>query len=74
MTPGPDSENLSQGATGEADKVGFSVTHGAYFVETNGGGSGATATYGSHIDPLIGAFKANAAYAQYSKVVARGFY
>lgn len=70
VTPVPDNENLSQGATGEADKIGFSVTHGAYFVETNGGGSGATATYGSGIDPLIGAFKANAACAQFSKVVA----
>jgi len=74
VTPVPDNENLSQGATGEADKIGFSVTHGAYFVETNGGGSGATATYGSGIDPLIGAFKANAACAQYSKVVAQQLY
>lgn len=70
VTPVPDSETLSQGAEGEADKIGFSVTHGAYFIETNGGGSGATATYGSGIDPLIGAYKANAACAQFSKVVA----
>ncbi len=70
VTPVPDSEILSQGAEGEADKIGFSVTHGAYFVETNGGGSGATATYGSGIDPLIGAYKANAACAQYSRLVA----
>ncbi len=68
VTPVPDSENLSQGAEGEADKIGFSVTHGAYFIETNGGG--ATYTYGSDIDPLIGAYKANAACAQFSKVVA----
>ncbi len=68
VTPVPDSENLSQGAEGEADKIGFSVTHGAYFIETNGGG--ATYTYGSSIDPLIGAYKANAACAQFSKVIA----
>ncbi len=72
VTPVPDSENLSQGAEGEADKIGFSVSHGAYFVETNGGG--ATYTYGSRVDPLIGAFKANAACAQYSKVVAGDMY
>lgn len=74
VTPVPDSENLSQGAEGEADKIGFSVSHGAYFIETNGGGSGATATYGSGIDPLIGAYKANAACAQFSKVVAARLY
>ena len=74
VTPVPDSENLSQGAEGEADKIGFSVTNGAYFVETNGGGSGATATYGSGIDPLIGAYKANAACAQFSKLVAKKLY
>ncbi len=68
VTPVPDSENLSQGAEGEADKIGFSVKHGAYFIETNGGG--ATYTYGSQVDPLIGAYKANAACAQFSKVVA----
>lgn len=74
VTPVPDSENLSQGAEGEADKIGFSVTHGAYFIETNGGGTSATATYGSGIDPLIGAYKANAACAQFSKVVAKKLY
>ncbi len=74
ITPVPDSETLSQGAEGEADKIGFSITHGAYFVETNGGGSGATATYGSNIDPLIGAYKANAACARYSRIVATDLY
>lgn len=68
VTPVPDSENLSQGAEGEADKIGFCVTHGAYFIETNGGG--ATYTYGSKVDPLIGAYKANAACAQFSKAIA----
>lgn len=72
VTPVPDSENLSIGAEGEADKIGFSVSHGAYFIETNGGG--ATYTYGSNLDPLIGAYKANAASAQFSKVVAASLY
>ena len=72
VTPVPDSENLSQGQEGEADKIGFCVTHGAYFIETNGGG--ATFTYGSSVDPLIGAYKANAACAQFSKVVAANLY
>src|SRR6516225_3411980 len=38
ITPVPDSETLSQGATGEEDKIGFAISSGAYFVETNGGG------------------------------------
>src|ERR1700734_3462736 len=38
ITPVPDSENLAQSATGEEDKIGFSVESGAYFLETNGGG------------------------------------
>jgi hypothetical protein len=32
ITPFPDNENLSQGGSGEEDKIGFSITHGAYFI------------------------------------------
>ena len=38
ITPFPDNENLSQGASGEEDKIGFAITHGSYFIESNGGG------------------------------------
>ena len=69
ITPVPDSENLSQGATGEEDKISFSIQHGAYFIETNGGGN-----LGFRADPLISAYKANAASAQFSRTVARKFY
>ena len=41
ITPVPDNENLSQGAIGEGDKIGFSIASGAYFIETNGGGKAA---------------------------------
>lgn len=74
ITPVPDNENLSQGATGEGDKIGFSVTHGAYFIETNGGGSKATGMPGSGVDPTIAAYRANAACAQFSRVVAAQLY
>ncbi len=70
ITPVPDSENLSQGASGEADKIGFAIDSGAYFIETNGGGRSISATPGSPIDPTIGAFRANAASAQFSRAVA----
>lgn len=38
VTPFPDSETVMQNATGAYDMIGFAVTNGAYFIETNGGG------------------------------------
>ncbi len=69
ITPFPDSEFLSQGASGEDDKIGFSISSGAYFIETNGGGAVDFSKPMAN-DPTIGAFRANAAVAQYSKIVA----
>ncbi len=70
ITPFPDNENLSQGASGEEDKIGFSISSGAYFIETNGGGRFDFTGQKKASDPLIGAYKANAAAAQFSKIVA----
>ncbi|MBV6642862.1 MAG: hypothetical protein KI791_19250, partial [Cyclobacteriaceae bacterium] len=70
ITPFPDNENLSQGATGEQDKIGFSIESGAYFVETNGGGAIDFSNPRAN-DPTIGAYRANAASAQFSRVVAQ---
>tara|TARA_Y100001980_G_scaffold46342_1_gene30256 strand:+ start:49532 stop:51652 length:2121 start_codon:yes stop_codon:yes gene_type:complete len=70
ITPFPDNENLSQGATGEQDKIGFSLESGAYFVETNGGGAIDFSNPRAN-DPTIGAYRANAASAQFSRVVAQ---
>lgn len=69
ITPAPDNENLSQNQKGEEDKIGFALGSGAYFVETNGGGKTNTSE-----NPLITAYLANAASAQYSKNVAAGIY
>ena len=75
ITPVPDSENVSQGAQGEEDKIGFAIASGAYFVETNGGGpAGASLPGGSGVDPTIAAYRANAASARYSRVIAQQFY
>ena len=74
ITPVPDSENLSQGLTGEEDRIGFALDSGAYFVETNSGGQSAAAMPGQRGDPTIGAFRANAAAAQFSRVVAEQMY
>jgi hypothetical protein len=71
ITPVPDSENLAQHARGEADKIGFAIASGGYFVETNGGG--VWGGYGSD-DPTVAGYRANAACAQYSRVVAAEMY
>ena len=74
ITPFPDNEFLSQGATGEDDKIGFSISSGAYFIETNGGGKVDFAKPSFMSDATIGAFRANAATAQFSKIVASKIY
>jgi hypothetical protein len=74
ITPVPDSETLSQGASGAEDKIGFSIASGAYFIETNGGGSAGVGRPGSGVDPTIGAYRANAASAQYSRGIAARIY
>ncbi len=74
ITPVPDSETLSQGASGEADKISFSIDSGAYFIETNGGGSGTTEETGPQPDLTITAYRANAAVAMYSREVALEMY
>lgn len=72
ITPVPDSEHLAQSATGREDKIGFAFSCGAYFLETNGGGS--PATPGSAGDPTVTAYRANAAAAQHSREIARSAY
>ena len=74
ITPFPDNENLSQGASGEEDKIGFSISSGAYFIETNGGGKMDFGRPALGNDPSIGAFRANAAAAQFSRMVASQIY
>ena len=72
ITPVPDSEFLAQDASGEQDKIGFSIASGGSFLETNGGG--ASGRPGSSVDPTIAAYRANAAAAQYGRVVAADMY
>jgi hypothetical protein len=72
ITPVPDSEHLAQESTGEQDRIGFAVASGGYFLETNGGGT--SGRPGSSVDPTIAAYRANAAAARYSRVVAAEMY
>lgn len=72
VTPVPDSENLAPG--NGLNQIGFSVDSGAYFVETNSGGTAATAGPAFNVDPKIAAFRANAAAAMFSRKVAGEMY
>ncbi|MXO89903.1 hypothetical protein GRI41_03640 [Altererythrobacter aquaemixtae] len=75
-TPIPLSENLAQQvAPGPYNKIGFSLSSGAYFVETNGGGKIDLGQGPRGMqNPEITAFRANAAAAQFSRFVAQQFY
>lgn len=73
ITPVPDSETLSQGLTGEEDRIGSALDAGAYFIETNGGGARAADPFGG-MDQTIGAYRANAASARFSRFVAAQVY
>jgi hypothetical protein len=74
ITPVPDSETLSQSAQGEEDRIGFAIVSGAYFIETNEGGPAGMAMPGTGVDPTIAGYRANAAAARYSRLVAQHFY
>ncbi|QKJ21045.1 hypothetical protein HQM25_02415 [Microbacterium hominis] len=73
ITPVPESERTSQAVTGEDDRIGSTLAAGAYFIETNGGGAAAADPF-SGVDPTIGAFRANAATAIFSRQIAEAIY
>lgn len=76
ITPVPDNENLAQKVpAGPFNKIGSSIASGAYFIETNGGGS-IDLTRGSNAlaDPTITAYRANAAAARFSREIALKMY
>jgi hypothetical protein len=77
ITPVPDDENLAQKAPlTEDNKIAAAFEGGAYFIETNGGGKLDISKGGSLAlaDPKITAFKANAAAAAYSRIMAQKVY
>ena len=74
-TPVPGSENRAQAEFPPAeDWISFSIESGGYFLETNGGGPAYGGAPGSVADPTIGAYRANAAAARYSREIARAMY
>lgn len=73
VTPFPVSECTAQGATGAEDKIGFAISAGAFFLETNGGGEGSGGP-ASDADPTYSAYRANAACAMLCKYLATLIY
>ena len=65
LAPAEGSENASIGRKGMEDKIGFAVSHGAYFVESNMGGS----AFGKTDITIL--YRACAACAEFSRDVAR---
>jgi hypothetical protein len=74
ITPFPDSETSAQAYPDEDSPIGFSITHGAYFVETNEGGKIDFANPTTFRDPSVGAYRANAACAEFSRHIAKLIY
>ena len=74
ITPMPDNEFIVQNLPmNEYNSIAFSIGNGAYFIETNEGGAVdfSNPTAG---DPTIGAYRANAASAVFSRLVAKELY
>lgn len=67
ITPAPGGEHRAQTARGQEDRISFAVSSGAYFLKTNGGGADPG-------DPTVAGFRANAAAARHSRVVAQWVY
>ena len=74
ITPMPDNEFIVQNLPmNEYNSIAFSIGNGAYFIETNEGGA---VDFSNPMagDPTIGAYRANAASAVFSRLVAKELY
>ena len=74
VTPFPDSEKSAQAYPDEYSPIGFSITHGAYFIETNQGGQLDFSDPSTSRDASIGTYRANAACAEFSRYIAKLLY
>lgn len=68
--PGPEEELASLPVTGEDDKIGFSLTHGAYYVESN---MGSDAIFTNSADNTM-THRSSAATAEFSRIIAQQVY
>lgn len=68
LAPQAGNETIGQAGTGPGSTLGFAASSGAYFVESNLGGSQ------NRDDPTVAGFRASAAAANYSRVIAQRIY
>ncbi len=68
--PGPNEEMASLPITGPDDKIGFCITHGAYYVETN---MGSKQIFTNSSDHTL-THRSSAAAAEYSRIKAQEIY
>lgn len=68
--PGPDEEMASLPVLGIDDKIGFCITHGAYYVESN---MGSTKAFVNHPDKTM-THRASAMTAEFSRIQAQKVY
>ena len=74
ITPFPDSETSAQAMPASYSPIVHSIAHGAYFVETNEGGTLDFNDVSTRRDATIGAYRANAACAEFSRHIAKLIY
>ena len=74
ITPFPDSETSAQAYPKEYNPIVHAIANGAYFVETNEGGALDFNDPSSQRDASIGAYRANAACAEFSRHIAQLIY
>lgn len=74
ITPFPDSETSAQAYPAEYNPIVHAIANGAYFVETNEGGTLDFNDSSSRRDASIGAYRANAACAEFSRHIAQLIY
>ncbi|MBE6204769.1 MAG: hypothetical protein E7136_05610 [Rikenellaceae bacterium] len=74
ITPFPDSETSAQAYPAEYNPIVHAIANGAYFVETNEGGTLDFNDPSGRRDASIGAYRANAACAEFSRHIAQLIY
>ena len=74
ITPTPDDERVSFGFEVEINPIVFSIKHGAYFLSTNQGGQLDMSDESTRVEPTIGAYRASAACADFTRYIATQMY
>ena len=74
ITPSPEDERAASGFGFQINPIVFSITHGAYFLESNQGGVFDPSDESTRREATIGAYRASAACAEFSRYLAQLLY